>query len=65
MSYWMLLTAATMDGLAPAPPEAAASVVSSGEIAAMVMLLAFLALIGGILVRWSSDTSWKDRPVIQ
>lgn len=36
-----------------------------GDIAAMVTLLGFLGLIGGILVRWSSDTSWKERSVIK
>lgn len=33
--------------------------------AAMFLLLGFLALIGGFLVRWSSDTSWKEGPVIK
>jgi hypothetical protein len=33
--------------------------------AAMFLLLSFLALIAGILVRWSSDTSWKERPMIK
>lgn len=33
--------------------------------AAMLLLLGFLAIIAGILVRWSSDTSWKDRPMIK
>ena len=36
-----------------------------GDIAGIVMLLGFLGLIGGILVRWSSDTSWKERSVIK
>ena len=58
----MLFTAFAGDGSAVAP-QALAGAVSSGEIAAMVMLLGFLGLIGGILFRWSSDTSWKDRSV--
>jgi hypothetical protein len=33
--------------------------------AAMFLLLGFLALIFGFLVRWSSDTSWKERPMIK
>jgi hypothetical protein len=56
-------TSFSADRSAAAAPEAAALAVSSGEIAAMVMLLGFLALIGGILFRWSSDTSWKERSV--
>jgi len=36
-----------------------------GDVAAMVTLLGFLGLIGGILFRWSSDTSWKERSVIK
>ncbi|MGH9390512.1 MAG: hypothetical protein ACRD1Z_12915 [Vicinamibacteria bacterium] len=36
---------------------------SMGDVAAMVMLLGFLGLIGGILFRWSSDTSFKERSV--
>ena len=53
----------TGDGSAGPFPQASAAAVSSGEIAAMVMLLRFLGLIGGILFRWSSDTSWKERSV--
>ena len=53
----------TGDGSAPAPPQVPAVVVSPGEIAAIVMLLGFLGLIGGILFRWSSDTSFKERSV--
>jgi hypothetical protein len=59
----MLLTAFTADGVAPAPPQVPAIVVSSGDVAAILMLLGFLGLIGGILFRWSSDTSFKDRSV--
>jgi hypothetical protein len=33
--------------------------------AAMFLLISFLGLIAGILVRWSSDTSWKERPMIK
>ncbi len=51
--------------LSPEVPPRAVSMVSSGEVAALVMLLGFLGLIGGMLVRWSSDTSWKEGPVIQ
>ena len=38
---------------------------SMGDVAAMAMLFGFLGLIGGILVRWSSDTSFKERSVIK
>jgi len=38
---------------------------STEVLAALFLLLGFLGLIGGILVRWSSDTSWKERSVIQ
>ena len=38
---------------------------STGDFAAIGVLLGFLALIGGILFRWSSDTSWKERSVIK
>jgi hypothetical protein len=54
----MLFTA-----LAASTGEGSASAVSSGEIAAILMLLAFLGLIGGILFRWSSDTSFKESSV--
>ncbi len=53
----------TGNGAAPASPQVPAFAVSSGDIAAIVMLLGFLGLIGGILVRWSSDTSFKERSV--
>ncbi|MGH9320262.1 MAG: hypothetical protein ACRD3V_10300 [Vicinamibacteria bacterium] len=33
--------------------------VSSGELAAIAMLLGFLVLIGGTLFRWGSDNSCK------
>jgi hypothetical protein len=59
----MLFTAFTADGAAPAPSQVPAFVVSSGDVAAIVMLLGFLGLIGGILFRWSSDTSFKERSV--
>ena len=59
----MLFTAFAREGAAPAAPQAPAFAVSSGEIAAILMLLGFLALIGGILFRWSSDTSFKERSV--
>jgi hypothetical protein len=37
-----------------------------GDVAAMAMLLGFLGLIGGILMRWSADTSAKaERSVIK
>ncbi len=49
--------------LAASTGEESASAVSSGEIAAILMLLAFLGLIGGILFRWSSDTSFKESSV--
>ncbi len=32
---------------------------TTGDLAAMVMLLGFLGLIGGILMGWSADTSAK------
>jgi hypothetical protein len=38
---------------------------STDMLAALFLLLSFLGLIGGMLFHWSSDTSWKDRPVIQ
>jgi hypothetical protein len=66
MRFWMLVTAlaaSTGEGGAPAPPQVPALAVSSGDIAAIVMLLGFLGLIGGILFRWSSDTSFKERSV--
>ena len=38
---------------------------STDALAAVFLLLGFLGLIGGILARWSSDTSWKERSVIK
>jgi hypothetical protein len=39
---------------------------TTGDVAAMVMLLGFLGLIGGILMRWSADTSANaERSVIK
>jgi hypothetical protein len=38
---------------------------STDVVAAVFLLLGFLGLIGGILVRWSSDESWKERSVVQ
>jgi hypothetical protein len=55
-------TAVTLEE--PAPAEAAPRVISSGDVAAMVMLLGFLGLIGRILMCWSADTSWKERSVV-
>jgi hypothetical protein len=59
----MLFMAFTGEGAAPAHPRIPAFAVSSGDIAAILMLLGFLALIGGILFRWSSDTSFKESSV--
>jgi hypothetical protein len=65
MRFWMLLTAFTgaVTGDGPAPSQVPALAVSSGDVAAILMLLGFLGLIGGILFRWSADTSFKDRSV--
>jgi hypothetical protein len=38
---------------------------TTGEAAAIVVLVGFLGLIWSMLSRWSSDTSWKDGPVIK
>lgn len=51
--------AATLEEPVPAPAQAKARALSSGDAAALVTLVLFLGLIGGMLMRWSSDTSAK------
>lgn len=41
------------------------TVFTTGDAAAIAVLFGFLGLIWGMLARWSSDTSWKDGPVIK